>query len=85
MAELLLGNVEESVSDEEINAFLQKYGFPPYDSIQRIAGDGSHPAALLHYANASDEVMRVLQPRVHQMFWNNRTISAQILPVREAD
>lgn len=85
MAELLFGNVEESVSDEEINAFLQKYGFPPSDNIQRIAGAGSRPAALLHYANVSDEVLRVLQPRVHNMFWNNRTISVQILPVHEAD
>ncbi|WP_028222111.1 RNA-binding protein [Paraburkholderia oxyphila] len=85
MAELLLGNVDESVTDDEINAFLQKYGFPPYDNIQRIAGTGSHPAALLHYVNVSDEVLRALQPRVHNMFWNDRTISVLILPVREAD
>ncbi|WP_322062898.1 RNA-binding protein [Paraburkholderia sp. J63] len=85
MAELLLGNVEESVSDDEINAFLQKYGFPPYDNIQRVAGAGSRPAALLHYANVTDEVLRMLQPRVHNMFWNNRTISVQVLPVHEAD
>ena len=85
MAELLLGNVEESVSDDEINAFLQKYGFPPCDEIERIAGAGSRPAALLRYATLTDEVLRVLQPRVHNMFWNNRTISALILPVRDSD
>jgi hypothetical protein len=85
MAELLLGNVEESVSDDEINTFLQKYGFPPCEEIQRIAGTGSNPAALLRYASLTDEVLRVLQPRVHHMFWNNRTISAQILPARESE
>ncbi len=84
MAELLLGNVEENISDEEINAFLQKYGFPPYDEIQRIEGAG-RPAALLRYDDLPDEVLRKLQPRVHNIFWHERTISAQVVPVREVD
>ncbi|MBN3814561.1 RNA-binding protein [Paraburkholderia sp. Ac-20347] len=85
MADLLLGNVEENIADEEINAFLQKYGFPSFDHIQRVTGTGTHPAALLHYASASEEILRTLQPRVHHIFWNNRTITAQIIPAREAD
>ncbi|WP_321883713.1 RNA-binding protein [Paraburkholderia bannensis] len=82
MAELLLGNVEEDTPDEEINAFLQKYGFPPYDEIQRIEGAG-RPAALLKYTHLTDDFLRTLQPRIHNIFWHNRTISAQVVPVRE--
>jgi hypothetical protein len=28
MAQLMLGNIDEGATDEEIRAFLEKYGFP---------------------------------------------------------
>ncbi|NML30539.1 RNA-binding protein [Paraburkholderia antibiotica] len=83
MAELLLGNVEESVSDEEIGEFLTRYGFPRFNSIQRIPGAGSRPAALLVFEHVSAEGLRVLQSRIHNLYWKDRTITALLLPERD--
>jgi hypothetical protein len=83
MTEMLLGNVEEAISDEEIGEFLAKYGFPPFSSIQRIAGAGSRPAALLTYNDITADSLRTLQPRIHNMYWKDHTITALIIPHRE--
>ncbi|MBB5462444.1 RNA-binding protein [Paraburkholderia sp. Cpub6] len=83
MAELLLGNVEETVSDEELDEFLQRYGFPPFDSIERVPAGSGQPIALLRFSDLSSEALNLLRSRIHNMFWKDRTISAQILPERE--
>ncbi|MET3228966.1 UNVERIFIED_ORG: hypothetical protein ABIC54_001140 [Burkholderia sp. 1263] len=83
MAELLLGNVEESVRDEEISEFLQRYGFPPFDSIERVPAGIGRPVALLMFSNLSAEALNLLRSRIHNMFWKNHTITAQILLERE--
>jgi hypothetical protein len=82
MADLLLGNVESGTSDEEIKAFLVKYGFPPFDEIEHMPGDGSRPAVLLTFKDAAPETLRSLQPRIQNMFWNNRKISALVMDAR---
>jgi hypothetical protein len=82
MAELLLGNVDGDASDEEIEAFLVKYGFPHFDEIQHMPGDGSHPTVLLTFKDAAPETLRSLQPRIHEMFWKNRKLSAQVMTDR---
>ncbi len=82
MAELLLGNVESATSDDEIKAFLVKYGFPPFDDIEHMPGDGSRPAVLLTFKDIGPETLRKLQPRIHGMFWKNRKLSALITPER---
>jgi hypothetical protein len=82
MADLLLGNVETGTSDEEIKAFLVKYGFPPFDEIEHMPGDGSRPAVLLTFKDAAPETLRSLQPRIQNMFWNNRKISALVMDAR---
>ena len=83
MVELLLGNVQDTVSDGEINEFLQRYGFPPFDSIERVPAGSGSPMALLRYSDLTPEVLNVLRSRIHNMFWKDHTISAQILPERE--
>lgn len=83
MAELMLSNVEESVTDEEIGEFLIRYGFPQFSAIQRIPGAGSRPAALVIFDNVTADGLRNLQPRVHNMFWKGRTITALLLPERD--
>ncbi|MDB5771442.1 MAG: hypothetical protein JWM42_1816 [Burkholderia sp.] len=82
MADLLLGNVETGTSDEEIKAFLVKYGFPPFDAIEHMPGDGSRPAVLLTFKDAAPETLRSLQPRIQNIFWHNRKISAVIMDER---
>ena len=80
--ELLLQTVEDTVSDEDILGFLARYGFPPFVSIERMAGTGSRPAVLLAFRDLQPEAMRVLQARIHRGFWNNHMIEAIIVPHR---
>jgi hypothetical protein len=83
MAELFLGNLEESVSDEEIDEFLIRYGFPHFSSIQRVEGTGSRPSAVVVFDDVTADGLRVLQTRIHNLFWKNHTIVAQLLPERD--
>ncbi|WP_233829482.1 RNA recognition motif domain-containing protein [Paraburkholderia sp. ZP32-5] len=85
MAELLLGNVEEDVTDEEIGEFLVRYGFPRYSSMRRIPGSGSRPAALVVFDDVSPDSLRTLQSRIHNLYWKNRTITALLIPERSED
>lgn len=82
MAELLLGNVETGTSDDEIKEFLVKYGFPAFDAIEHMPGDGSRPAVLLTFKDVAPETLRSLQPRIQNMFWKNRKLSAQVMTER---
>lgn len=83
MAELFLGNVEESVSDEEIGEFLVRYGFPHFSSIQRVHGTGSRPGAVVIFDHVSADGLRILQTRIHNLYWKDHTIVAQLLPGRD--
>jgi hypothetical protein len=79
MAALLINHIEDSTSDEEIREFLLKYGFPSFDRIERVAGDGSRPAVLLTFNERSAAALRALLPRIHRMFWKNHTITALVM------
>jgi hypothetical protein len=83
MAELWVGNVEDSTTDEEIKTFLCHYGFPPFDTIQRVEGTGEHPAVVLGFNEIASHVLQSLQPRVHNMFWKSRTLVVQVVPGRD--
>jgi RNA recognition motif-containing protein len=80
MADLWIGNVEESTSDDEIRDFLIKYGFPPFDQVMRYQGTGARPALVLTFNDTPAEALRRLQSRIHNMFWKSRTIVAQVMP-----
>lgn len=82
MADLFVGNIDGGVADEEIKEFLVKYGFPPFDSIKHFASDGPRPAVVLTFEGIDPELLRRLQPRVHDMFWNNRRITVQVMTDR---
>lgn len=82
MAEILLSNVEDSVPDEEISEFLQRYGFPPFTAIERLSGSGNMPSALITFGDLSHEALRLLQERVQNVYWKNHTINVQILTDR---
>ena len=82
MADLWMGNVEDNTSDDEINDFLIKYGFPPFDRIHRYHGTGARPAIVLSFSGTSPDALRNLQARVHNMFWKGRPIVVQVMPER---
>jgi len=79
MAALMIGNVDPGATDDEIKQFLVKYGFPEYDGIEHMPGDGSRPAVLLTFADATSESLRSLQSRVQDLFWHNRKIQVQVM------
>jgi hypothetical protein len=83
MAELWVGNIESETTDDEIKAFLCGYGFPPFDSIQRVSGTGARPAVLLGFNDVGAHALRNLQPRVHNLFWKHRTLNVQVMPERD--
>lgn len=74
MAHLYLGNID--ASEEEIQEFLTRYGFPRFDAIQHFPGNGFRPAVLLLYRGRSSFELRKLQPRIHLLFWKRRRINA---------
>jgi len=83
MANLWVGNVDDSTTDDEIREFLIGYGLPPFDTIQRIEGTGEHPAVLLGFNNVDHYALRSLQPRLHNLFWKSRTLVVQVMPERD--
>lgn len=84
MTRLLLGNIEPGSTDDEIREFLVKYGFPPFDEIEHEPGDGSRPGALLKFENVDPEALAKLQPRIHDVYWKMRKLSARVLRDRFA-
>jgi hypothetical protein len=79
MVRLILGNIEPGTSDDEVQEFLTKYGFPPYDEIARMDGEGSRPAVTLTFNSLDPGALRILQSRVHGLFWKNRKVAASVL------
>jgi hypothetical protein len=82
MASLLIGNLDSSASDDDIRELLARYGFPPWDSIEHMPGDGSRPSVLLRYEGAPAEALRSLQPRLNDLFWRNRKINVSVIDQR---
>jgi hypothetical protein len=79
MAQLMLGNIDEGATDEEIRAFLEKYGFPACQKIERVPGDGSRPAALVTFEGVDAAVLNTLRPRIHEIYWKMRELNAMVL------
>ena len=73
---LWIGNIPPDTSDEELKAFVGKYGIDTVASIERVAGDGSRPAAVLDVAATPDSLMKITQ-RLNGMFWKGRTLVVQ--------
>jgi RNA recognition motif-containing protein len=78
MAKLLVGNLPPDTKEEDLKALLVKYGFPPFTSMEAIAGDGSRPAVALEFAGVDAETLRKLVPRVHDLFWVDRRINVML-------
>jgi hypothetical protein len=80
MADLWVGNVEADIAEGDLKEFLERYGFPPFDAIQYVPGTGESPAVILSFNKVNEEALRILQPRVHNLFWKNRSIVVQVMP-----
>jgi hypothetical protein len=79
MAQLMLGNIDEGATDEEIRAFLDKYGFPACQKIERVPGDGTRPAALVTFEGCDAAILNELRPRIHEIYWKMHKVNAMVL------
>jgi hypothetical protein len=82
MADMLIITVEDSTSDEEIKAFMVRYGFPPFDRIRRVPGTGSRPAVLLSFDGVDHATLRALEPKIQNLFWKDHTLHVQVMTER---
>jgi RNA recognition motif-containing protein len=73
---LWIGNIAPGTSDDELRAFLGKYGIDSVASIEQVPGDGSRPAAVVDVAATPEALMKVTQ-RLNGMFWKGRTLVVQ--------
>jgi len=73
---LWIGNIAPDTSDDEVRALLQKYGDIEVSSIERVAEDGSRPAAILEVA-ATTEMMFKITQRLNGLYWKGRSLTVQ--------
>jgi RNA recognition motif-containing protein len=73
---LWIGNIAPDTSDDEVRALLQKYGGIEVSSIERVAEDGSRPAAILEVA-ATTEMMFKITQRLNGLYWKGRSLTVQ--------
>ncbi|SOY73158.1 RNA recognition motif domain-containing protein [Cupriavidus taiwanensis] len=82
MSILLLANIGADTTDEEVRAFLVKYGLPEFSAIEYLEGDGSRPTARLTFDSLDSDALDKLKSRVHGMYWKGHQLSAQVLRER---
>jgi RNA recognition motif-containing protein len=75
---LWIGNIAPETTDEELREFLGKYGIATVESIERVPGDGSRPAAVLDVAATTESMMKLTQ-RLNGMYWKGRTLNVQAI------
>ena len=79
MAALLINQVEDTTTDDDVRQFLVKYGFPSPDGVKRVPSEGDRPAVLVTFEGTTEPELQALLPRIHQVFWKNHTISALVM------
>ena len=78
MASLLIGNLDSGATDDDLRDLLARHGFRPWDAIEHIPGDASR-SVLVRYAGAPAEALRILQPKLHDLFWKGHKINVSVL------
>jgi len=73
-----IGNIAPGTDDDELRAFLARYGVDAVDSIERVAEDGSRPAAIVEVTTTSDALGKATL-RLNGMYWKGRSLMVQAL------
>lgn len=79
MTKLLIDNVATTASDEDVRQLLLRYGFPSYDTVEHLPGDGSRTSLLLTFADTSSAALHSLLPRIQHLFWNDRKLEVEVM------
>jgi hypothetical protein len=76
---LWIGNLDPATTEEELQAFLTKYGGPQIATIEHVPGDGTRPAAMITFeAQNIDKLYRMAQ-RLNGLRWKDRELVAHVL------
>ena len=75
---LWMGNIAPETTDDELRAFLEKYGVPAVIAVERVASEGSRPAAMVEVA-AAPELLNRLTQRLNGMYWKGRSLTVQAM------
>ena len=73
---LWIGNIEPGTSDEELLAFVKRYGVEVVGPVQKVEGDGGRPAAVLEVAATQESLLQITQ-RLNGMYWKGRALNVQ--------
>jgi len=76
---LWIGNVAPDTSDEDLGAFLQRYGLPAYTDIARVQGDGSRPGAVVSFERPEPEALYEAAFRLDGLYWKSKVLAVQVL------
>ncbi len=76
---LWIGNIAPETTDEELQAFLQKYGAPAFTVIQQVPGDGSRPAVMLEFEGADSMALYAVAQRLNGVYWKERELLIQVI------
>jgi len=60
MSRLWINNLPPDVTEDELAALLEKYGFPPFDRLTPMPGE--RLAAVLTFEGVDEDLLRRLQP-----------------------
>jgi len=82
MSRILLSNLAPGTSDEELRAFLARFGMPPCSQIEHIADKGSQPAVELRFGTVDSGTLCFFLARIRNICWKGRQISAVMLRER---
>jgi hypothetical protein len=74
---LWIGNIAPGTNDDELRAFVGRYGIETVASIQQVV-EGSRPSAILEVAVTPDVLRKVTQ-RLNGMYWKGRSLLVQPL------
>lgn len=77
---LWMSNIDPDITDEDIINFFEKYTRTLPEKIDRVEGDGSHPAAVLYFPHHDQSTALEFSNRLNGMFWNNRALTVEPLP-----
>lgn len=75
---LLIGNIAPGTPDEELRAFVGRYGITAVQAIQHVPGEADRPSAILEIAASPEALLKITQ-RLNGMYWKGRSLHVQAL------
>ncbi|MDZ7651758.1 MAG: RNA-binding protein [Burkholderiaceae bacterium] len=83
MARLWINNLPPDATEDEVAGLLEKYGFPPFDSLAPVPGE--RLAAVLTFDTVDEDLLRRLQPRLHGVYFREHVLNVQVAPPPRAE